>query len=446
MAQTGFTPILIYSSSTTTNAPAVGNLTNSTLGSELAINITDGKLFYKDNANAVQVIGWKITPTSAGGTGLTSYTAGDLLYYATGTTLSKLAIGASGRWLGSSGTAPQWNAPAALTKTDDTNVTLTLGGSASTALLNAASLTLGWTGQLGISRGGTNASSFTGKSGNIAGIVYFDGTSLVNNSTVTRLGFDTVANQLNANSILSSTLFTTAQAANGATNGGNVYIYQSGGLASTGGLEWQYATAGSGYGFKLAANSATDTLDIGYRANSATWTKFAAFGNNGRLTLGDSSTKAEIYLASSGSGSYITGVSSASSGNGYQIGHLTNVNTFQVQVGGSAGVQVASGGAAWTAISDERIKDVIEPITGAIDKVAQLRSVIGKYKTDAADKRRPFLIAQDVLKVLPEAVSETTLSKDDEQTYLAVAYTELIPLLVAAINEMSAEIKALKGN
>lgn len=159
MAQTGYTPILIYSSSTASNAPAVGNLTNSTLGSELAINITDGKLFYKDNANAIQVIAWKVTPTTAGGTGLTSYTAGDLVYYASGTTFTKLAIGASGRYLSSSGTAPQWSAPAALTKTDDTNVTLTLGGSASTALLNAASLTLGWTGTLAVSRGGTGASS-----------------------------------------------------------------------------------------------------------------------------------------------------------------------------------------------------------------------------------------------------------------------------------------------
>lgn len=47
----------------------------------------------------------------------------------------------------------------ALTKTDDTNVTLTLGGSASTSLLRAASLTLGWTGQLAISRGGTGLSA-----------------------------------------------------------------------------------------------------------------------------------------------------------------------------------------------------------------------------------------------------------------------------------------------
>lgn len=45
--------------------------------------------------------------------------------------------------------------PAALTKTDDTNVTLTLGGTPATALLQATSLTLGWSGQLAIARGGT---------------------------------------------------------------------------------------------------------------------------------------------------------------------------------------------------------------------------------------------------------------------------------------------------
>lgn len=45
--------------------------------------------------------------------------------------------------------------PAALTKVDDTNVTLSLGGTPASALLAATSLTLGWTGTLGIARGGT---------------------------------------------------------------------------------------------------------------------------------------------------------------------------------------------------------------------------------------------------------------------------------------------------
>jgi len=42
--------------------------------------------------------------------------------------------------------------PAALTKTDDTNVTLTLGGTPATSLLQAVSLTLGWTGTLADAR------------------------------------------------------------------------------------------------------------------------------------------------------------------------------------------------------------------------------------------------------------------------------------------------------
>jgi hypothetical protein len=48
---------------------------------------------------------------------------------------------------------------AALSKTDDTNVTLTLGGTPTSALLSATSLTLGWTGVLAATRGGTGLSA-----------------------------------------------------------------------------------------------------------------------------------------------------------------------------------------------------------------------------------------------------------------------------------------------
>ena len=55
---------------------------------------------------------WNATAitTTYGGTGLTSYTAGDLPYYSTGTTLSKLGIGTNGYVLTSNGTAPVWSA------------------------------------------------------------------------------------------------------------------------------------------------------------------------------------------------------------------------------------------------------------------------------------------------------------------------------------------------
>jgi hypothetical protein len=55
MAQTGFTPIQLYHSTTAAAAPTAGNLANG----ELSINITDGKLFYKDNLGVVQVLATK---------------------------------------------------------------------------------------------------------------------------------------------------------------------------------------------------------------------------------------------------------------------------------------------------------------------------------------------------------------------------------------------------
>lgn len=50
---------------------------------------------------------------------------------------------------------------AALTRSNDTNVTLTLGGSPTSALLAATSMTLGWSGQLAAGRGGTGLGSYT---------------------------------------------------------------------------------------------------------------------------------------------------------------------------------------------------------------------------------------------------------------------------------------------
>lgn len=55
MAQSGFTPIQLYYSTTASAAPTAGNLQDG----ELAININDGKLYYKDNGGVVQLIASK---------------------------------------------------------------------------------------------------------------------------------------------------------------------------------------------------------------------------------------------------------------------------------------------------------------------------------------------------------------------------------------------------
>jgi hypothetical protein len=59
MAQSGFTPLLTYGSTTASNVPSAGNLTTSASGVELAVNAADGKLFYKDTGGVVQVLATK---------------------------------------------------------------------------------------------------------------------------------------------------------------------------------------------------------------------------------------------------------------------------------------------------------------------------------------------------------------------------------------------------
>jgi hypothetical protein len=62
MAQSGYTPIQIYYSTTAAATPTAGNLANG----ELAINITDGKLYYKDNGGTVRTIASNATGTIGG--------------------------------------------------------------------------------------------------------------------------------------------------------------------------------------------------------------------------------------------------------------------------------------------------------------------------------------------------------------------------------------------
>ena len=76
MAASGYTPIQLYYSSTATNIPSSGNLANG----ELAINIADEKLYFKNSSGTVKLLASSASTTnvssiSFGSTGLTPATA-----------------------------------------------------------------------------------------------------------------------------------------------------------------------------------------------------------------------------------------------------------------------------------------------------------------------------------------------------------------------------------
>ena len=154
--------------------------------------------------------------------------------------------------------------------------------------------------------------------------------------------------------------------------------------------------------------------------------------SSGNLLVGTTTTSGTsaslLYLKKAGGTTWAVGPATTGSGNNFYVLNSSDV-----------GVVLASGSTAWTANSDERLKTDLVPIENAASKVSSLRAVTGRFKTDEEGTSRAFLIAQDVQAVLPEAVDATNPDK------LGVQYTDVIPLLVAAIKELSAEVEALKA-
>ena len=98
---------------------------------------------------------------------------------------------------------------------------------------------------------------------------------------------------------------------------------------------------------------------------------------------------------------------------------------------------------AFGSTSDIKLKENIEVIPDALDKVKQLKGITFNYKKDG--KVSTGLIAQDLKKVLPEAVYEASAVDDDEDKHLAVRYGNTVGLLVEAIKELEARVKELEG-
>jgi hypothetical protein len=225
-------------------------------------------------------------------------------------------------------------------------------------------------------------------------------------------------------SIYASTIFRS-------TGGGSASIpsIQPGADNDTG-MFW---AASNTIGFSTAGNERA-------RIDSSGRLMVGATSSNHRLRVSDETdrtqTDAQFNIEGSGYSAFLF-----LNGTAAHLGQNSNSRALRMYSGSNpaVGVNLAAGGNSWGTYSDERVKDIIEPIEGGIEKLSQLRTVIGRYKFDDADKRRVFLIAQDVQKVLPEAVTQ------DDSGDLSLQYQDLIPVLVKAVQEQQAIIEALEA-
>jgi hypothetical protein len=230
----------------------------------------------------------------------------------------------------------------------------------------------------------------------------------------------------------------------------SIYLEQDGGAAGNTQLRLSAAGGANTGSVRLldkyiwASTSNGSQLNIGNDLTTAQ----VSIDSSGNLLVGTTGISTGTFkgiqcgVNSGGFGNYLSNNPAGTAGRNWSFGH-NNADQYVVYgyngTSFTSGAYIAYGGTSWTASSDERKKDIIEPITDAVNKVATLRAVIGKYKTDEEGTRRSFLIAQDVQAVLPEAVDA---SNPDN---LGVQYTEVIPLLVAAIKEQQAIITDLKS-
>jgi len=112
----------------------------------------------------------------------------------------------------------------------------------------------------------------------------------------------------------------------------------------------------------------------------------------------------------------------------------------------SGGVIMNNGATSFSSNSDIRLKNKISDITDALTNIKQIDTWKYSWKDDTSNTAKLGVTAQSVQSVYPEVVGKRAKLKDnsDLTEYLNVAYTELIPVCIAAIKELSAKIEGLE--
>jgi hypothetical protein len=232
--------------------------------------------------------------------------------------------------------------------------------------------------------------------------------------------------------------FKATQIGNGAAISGRTnassQIYVTSNAYIDSGATWRYLA--SDYAVRYYHDSGKhiwDTAPSGTAGAAITFTPAMTLDSSGNLLVGTTSVGAYT-------GAAVT-LSRDSGTTKWSVGPTSGTPTnFWIASSGSTGVYLnGTSATSWTSNSDERIKENLSPIDNALNKTLTLRTVTGNFIEDETKTPHAFLLAQDVLAVLPEAVDTSNPNK------YGLAYSEVIPLAIAAIKELSAKNDALEA-
>ena len=265
------------------------------------------------------------------------------------------------------------------------------------------------------------------------------------NAPLTNAEIDTNFINLNNNKLeTSNNLSDVASASTSRTNLGlgTIATQASNSVTITGGsitgiTDLAVADGGTG----LSSSGGSGFLLIGNSSNTFTAATLTGTANRVTVTNGSGSitisTPQDIATSSNPQFSSL-GIGTAASGTAGEIRATNQITSYY---------------------SDERLKEDIVEIQDALEKVMSLRGVTYKPNSIAESlgykkQNEVGVIAQDVEKVLPEAVKpapfdimlfENTEISKSGQNYKTVQYEKIVPLLIEAIKELNKEVKELKG-
>jgi hypothetical protein len=231
------------------------------------------------------------------------------------------------------------------------------------------------------------------------------------------------------------------------TNTGSIRLIDNP-TASTaaGGIEFLTSTFGSGYGWKMSSiDSSGVQLTFSTRQNSATWSEQMRIDSSGNLLVGTTSTSTVnggIVFVPSASGTVGYGrighASGAGSGTGYFDFLYNNSIIGSITQNGTTAV-------AYNTSSDYRLKENVTPMTNGLATISALKPVTYDWISD--NSVGEGFIAHELAEIIPLAVTgeKDAVDEDGKPRHQGVDYSKIVVHLVAAIQELKAELDATKA-
>ena len=419
MAQTNFTPISLYYSATATNVPSASNL----VAGELAINTADGKLFYKDSSNVVQVIGTK------GGVGSSSTT--QVLYNNAGTIAGSSNFVFDGTNVGIGAALSTWNTFTGSLQIAGTS--LSGLGANNAALASNAYYNSAW------KYYGTGSATLYQQNAGLHTWQYASSGTAGNNITFAE------AMRIDGSGNVGIGTSSPAQRLDVVTTGGNAYIRVARNSQSAGqvGLHINGGTSGTDW---YIANFAS-TNDLSFFGNGAERMRITS---NGSLCVG-TTTDGGLSSAIVSTG-YLYDTNNLSANTVMQIWNQdTSGNNrfaeFYTEGGGgtlrgSITYNRAGGLVAYNVTSDYRSKDIIGSVLNSGEVIDSVPVYMGKMK--GATQERPMFIAHETPDYAHTGEKDA-IDKNGKPIYQQMDTSSLVPILWAEVQSLRKRLAVLES-